>query len=50
LLARSKTLSGRTLAEVRRLEELLEQDEVRAALRRFAHELLGLRDIRVAIP
>jgi len=38
------------LAEIRRLEQLLNQYDVRAAARRLADQFLGARHIGVAIP
>src|SRR5262245_48299361 len=38
------------LAEVGRLEQLLDQDDVRALLRGLADQALGIRDVGIAIP
>ena len=37
-------------AEVRRLEQLLDEDDLRALLRRLPHQPLGRGDVRVDIP
>ena len=37
-------------AEVRRLEQFLDQDDLRALLRRLAHQLLGVGDVRCHVP
>jgi hypothetical protein len=38
------------LAEIRRFEELLQQNDVRTLARRRAHQLLGARDVGGALP
>ena len=38
------------LAKIRRLEQLLQEDHLRAAAGRLANQLFAARDIRVAIP
>src|SRR6266481_2960063 len=41
---------GMILAEVRSLEQLLDQNHLRAAARGLADQFLGARDVRVAVP
>ncbi|MCP4768000.1 MAG: DUF222 domain-containing protein, partial [Gammaproteobacteria bacterium] len=43
-------LFGLVLAKVRRLEEFLQQDDLRALISRLAHHVLGVTQVRGSIP
>src|ERR1700694_2062576 len=49
-LGKFQMAQGMVLAEVRRLEQFLDQNHLRAAARRYANKFLSAGDIRVPVP